>query len=79
MHATLTAVANRLYLFGGTAEVEQPSTSFYLNDLFVFDATFGDWSDELSRPWCCERNVVVVQSKTMTLCEKRNFPRQALM
>ena len=59
MHATLTGVGSRLYLFGGTAEVEQPSRSFYLNELHVFDAHHGDWSDELSRPWCCEHNVVV--------------------
>ena len=74
MHATLTGVGSRLYLFGGTAEVEQPSRSFYLNELHVFDAHHGDWSDELSRPWCCEHNVVV---DGLDQVEVRASPRSA--
>jgi hypothetical protein len=39
MHATLTAVGDRLFLFGGTAPRVQPGGSHFLNDLFVFDVT----------------------------------------
>lgn len=59
MHATLTAVGSRLFLFGGTAAARQRDGSFFLNDLFVFDARRAAWSDELSRPFCCDDNALV--------------------
>jgi len=59
MHATLTAVGSRLYLFGGLAAQKPRGGSQYLNDFHVFDARLGRWAPELARPYCCDDNAVV--------------------
>jgi Galactose oxidase, central domain len=45
---TVTAVAGRIYVFGGSATAGQ-----LVNDIHFFDALTDRWSGALIRDWCC--------------------------
>jgi Galactose oxidase, central domain len=45
---TVTAVAGRIYVFGGSTTASQ-----LVNDIHFFDTVTGRWSGALVRDWCC--------------------------